>query len=164
MEDITFILNKNNFYVSGDYYFRNNSNQEIKQQIYYPIYTDSVINSFDSASVFCYNTNQKTEFRRVNDGIIFHINIPPKDSAQYKISYKQSLAGSYARYILTTTKSWGKPLQTANYYLISDKKIHVDFFSYNPIKTSDFGEKIIYQWSFAGFMPTKDFEIKFSIK
>jgi len=163
-EDITFQLKEQYLLVSGDYYFKNSTVNKINQQIYFPIYSDSLINTFDSLKIFNYNKNQKVKSIGITEsGVIFNIKIFPDDSVKLNISYKQMHSGSYAKYILTSTKSWGKPLKIANYFLIVNDGIEVQKFSYQPQKTINFNNKTMYEWHMVNFMPDDDFEVKFRI-
>jgi hypothetical protein len=160
-EDIVFQLNRDTFEVSGDYFFKNDTAANINRSIFYPIYTDSLITTFESVSVYDYQLNQFIKFTKSNAGIFFNIKILANSSTKIKISYKQKLYGDYAVYILTSTKTWGKPLELANYSLISNSNLKIKTFSLKPDKEIKFNNKYIYIWSRKVFFPEKDFLIEY---
>lgn len=162
-EEITFQLDRKYFQVSGDYFFRNGTNGDIDEYIFYPVYKDSLNSAFDSLWIFDYTDNKALSYiNKADSGIFFHLYIPAGDSAKIKIYYRQIHYGNYVKYILTTTRTWKKPLKTARYLVMVDKDINITSFSWPPRETIPFEVKTLYQWSLVDFMPDKDFEIRFT--
>lgn len=159
-EDIVFQLTRDTFEVSGDYFFKNDTAADVNKSIFYPIYTDSLIATFESVFVYDNQLNQFIKFTKNNAGIFFNITIPAYGSTKIKISYKQKHYGNYAIYILTSTKSWGKPLELANYSLISNN-LKIKTFTLKPDKEINFSNKDIYIWSRKEFYPENDFLIEY---
>ena len=79
------------------------------------------------------------------------------------VFYRQKHLGDYVKYILTSTQSWGRPLEIAKYHLIFGKDIKIKSISYPPSDKLNFKDKNIYNWEMQNFMPEKEFEIWFEI-
>ena len=161
-EEITFQLDRQSFQVSGDYYFRNETKSDISQFIFYPVYKDSLNPAFDTIWIFDYANNRALSFLNKSDtGVFFHVKIRAGDSAQIKIYYRQQYKGNYVKYILTSTKTWEKPLESASYFVMADNDMGITAFAYPPKETIPFDKKTLYQWHLTNFMPDRDFEIQF---
>ena len=84
--------------------------------------------------------------------------LSPKDTVDVNIFYRQKIS-SVNKYIIVSTQSWGKPLETAVYTLTTDKKLKIKSFSYTPDSIKEVNDKRLYFWKKQQFMPTIDFEI-----
>lgn len=92
-------------------------------------------------------------------GATFKIEIKPEETSKFRISYRQKLLGNRAEYILTTTQSWGRPLEQANYTLIIPNKLSIDSLSYTPDSFETKRDRIIFFWEKENFMPDRNFII-----
>lgn len=160
-EDLKFTLKPVAFYVDGLYYFNNPGNRQVHMRMSYPFPKDEAFGEVDS--VFCHpagNPEIDRILKTENEQTVFELIIPPKDTSVYRIGYKQSINGNKARYILTTTSSWGKAFDTANYHLLV-KGLEVDSLSYIPdrVKIDDKGVEFL--WHKKNFMPARDMIIYF---
>jgi hypothetical protein len=163
-EDLSFQIDSTNFTVSGQYYFRNNSSSQQQTMINYPLprLTDGPL--FDTILVFSEEEPAVPLQINVHDTmVIFSITMQPGSEKQITIIYSQRHNGNYAKYILTTTKYWGKPLQQADFTLVVPPYIHIQTCFEPPDKISEFEGTHIYHWARQNFMPTNDFEIWFEI-
>ncbi len=161
-EDLQFELNKNFFTVAGDYYFRNIGDHDIKATLFYPIPRDSLLGYYDSVKVTysSQQTDSPITIRKEN-GFFFNVEINSKTSAKYSVSYRQKLLGNKAKYIFTTTNTWGKPLECANFRLSFPKNIRIDSISIIPDSLMEIDEVYTVFWTRENFMPGKDFVILF---
>jgi hypothetical protein len=82
----------------------------------------------------------------------------PKDTVDVNIFYRQKIS-TVNKYIITSTQSWGKPLETAVYTLTTDKNLKIKSFTYVPDSIRDTVNKRLYIWKKQHFMPKIDFEI-----
>ena len=155
-EHIDFILDANYFIVNGIYSFHNESNKVINQQILFPFADNTT--TIDSIRIINLNTNRKVAFNRLEKSVQFSFSLPPNDTVDVNIFYRQKK--SYQnKYIITSTQSWGKPLKTAVYTLTTEKELKIKSFTYQPDTLKNINNKKIYFWHKTEFMPQKDFEI-----
>jgi hypothetical protein len=78
------------------------------------------------------------------------------------IGYQQKIKGNKAEYILTTTKNWGKPLESSQIELIVPTNIKVESISYSAKDTLVSDDKTHYFIHELNFMPEKNFIVNFS--
>lgn len=158
-EDLTFEVNDSVFVVEGIYYF--DSNSDLKFPILYPFPADGIYSKPFNIKVYYVNTNEQIDYKMSGDSsaITFPI-IGDKNQPVY-ISYSQKLKSGKAKYILTTTKFWSKPLGEVNYKLITELNFEIGSFSIPPDKSITLDGKKIYLWSMTDFLPKVDFEIEF---
>ena len=155
-EDITFRLDSLHFDVEGYYWFANNSDKAVNSEIFYP-FPDLPGGTIDSIRLFYITSGQLTVYKlEPKYGMTFNLFIPPKDTILYQIGYRQKLTGNSALYILRSTKAWGKPLQQAEYKLITSSRFIIKKFSYRPDKIYNIDNNKIYYWKKSSFMPVKD--------
>ncbi|MCX6233874.1 MAG: hypothetical protein NT175_04005 [Bacteroidetes bacterium] len=162
-EDLTFQLDTTFFTVDGDYYFRNTSSHPEYMTFWYPISYPDRDFKLDSALIFDFTNNQYLKpAQRTDSGFFFKLNFSGREIKKVKIFYRQTHNGRNATYILTTTKYWKKPLEVANYSLITDKRsILIDSLSYQPDKSFMAGDNVIFEWKRKNLMPDKDFTFWF---
>lgn len=161
-EDLTFQLDSTHFTVSGQYFFRNNTSSQKRSLISYPFprLTDGPL--FDTILVFS-EENLAIPFQFHDTLISFEIRMQPGSEQAITIIYSQRHNGNYAKYILTTTKYWGKPLQLAEFKMVVPDYINILNYFEPPDKTSEFEGTSIYHWTRQNFLPANDFEIWFEI-
>jgi len=114
-ERIDIIVNGENCYLEGTYYFANNGLRSVRHVLYYPFFINENIPFPDSMAVCNLVTGEKIKFHKSTEGIRFPIEINPNDTSVYKVIYQQKTPANKFRYILTTTKKWGKPFEIAEY-------------------------------------------------
>lgn len=163
-EDLTFQIDSNHFTVSGQYFFRNNFDSQQQTLINYPLPRLTENSLFDTILVFSDDDPTVPLPLYIHDSLVtFNITLPPGSVQPITIIYSQRHNGNYAKYILTTTKYWGKPLQLAEFKLVVPDYINILNCFESPDKISEFDGVSIYQWMRQNFMPAKDFEIWFEI-
>jgi hypothetical protein len=165
-EDLTFQLDTSLFIVDGDYYFRNTARKPAFMTFWYPIPNPDKDTRLDSALIFDFTKNIfLTPEKRSDSGFYFKLTFSGNEIKKVKIFYRQSHNGRQASYILTTTKYWKKPLEEANYSLITDKQgIIIDSLSYQPDKSFIAGDNVIFEWKRKNLMPEKDFTVWFHMQ
>ena len=163
-EDINFKIDEEYFYVDGIYYFHNNSGNELKRILFYPIPQDSLYGKVDSIYAVGISDSINKIIKINNKGAFFKVDIIPQGDKKINISYKQKLLGNKAEYILVTTKNWGQPLKIVNYTLDIPKNIIVDSFSYMPDSLKTVSKSHIFYYNKKDFMPKKNMIILFHQK
>jgi hypothetical protein len=159
-EHIIFKIDSGYFYVNGEYYLKNVDSSTNRIVLFYPFPTDTIYSTVDSLLLFNSNRNLEiTNYKTVKTGIIF--NLETDSLTLLCISYRQQLKGNKARYILTTTQQWGKPLEEVTYELIVPADLTITSFSYPPDDQQKIDNKVIYYWSKENFWPMKDMVFTF---
>lgn len=155
-EHIDFTLDSCYFCINGIYSFCNVTDMIINQNIIFPFACKSV--DIDSVYIVNLKTKQFIPFHESERSVNFSLMLPAKDSVDIHIYYRQKSATSN-KYILTSTQSWGKPLEKAIYTLTVDDDIKIKHFSYNPDDVQMINKRKVYFWKKQDFMPETDFEV-----
>ena len=155
-EYIDFSLDSNYFCVNGIYSFQNKNNQDITQPILFPFADEST--EIDSIRIINLHSGRNIDFNLKDHFICFTIYLPVNDTVDVNIFYRQKTSAKN-KYIISSTQSWGKPLEKATYTLTADKNIRIKSFSYLPDSIKEFADKTLYTWEKYNFMPKEDFEI-----
>lgn len=160
-ENITFRLDSNYFSVEGLYYFLNRSDTIVNSEIFYPFpaYAGPEIDSIQVMNLWRGEVIRFTS--EGSNGISFRLHLDKSDSAYIHIYYRQRLTSDSAVYILKTTAGWGKPLEVADFKLITPASITIKNFSYIPDKSYKLNNIKIYTWQKYNFMPRKDMVFRF---
>jgi len=163
-EEITFELDSLFFTVNGDYYFRNNSDKFLTPTVTFPVADPGSHKPFDTILVFA-QENIVTPLPVVikDTTARFTINLPPRSERMFKVIYRQRHDGQTARYILTTTAYWKKPIDFATYSLVVPEYIAVDTLSILPDTLSQFEANRIYFWRKESYMPEIEFVVSFTV-
>jgi hypothetical protein len=159
-EHIIFRIDHNYFYVNGEYYLRMTDTSAHPISLFYPFPTDSIYSKPDSILILNVNKNKFIHnYRTLKTGILFSVDL---DSVTLlMISYRQHLSAQTARYILTTTQEWGKPLDEVSYELITPEEMKIDSFSYPPDNQQKIDSQIFYFWQKEYFWPENDMIFRF---
>lgn len=159
-EDITFRLDNGYFIVDGIYWFNNESNKPVEKIIYYPFPTDSAAGEVESISIYNLSEQQEEIALDISDkGLRYLLMIAAKDTAIYRIGYRQKVSNNCVKYILTSTAYWSRPLDWVNYKLITDNKTEIKKFSYEPDRLYQIDNEKIFFWERKDFLPEFDFVI-----
>ncbi len=162
-EDLTFTLSDSSFSVSGYYYFMNPSQQAINLNMLYPFpQNKGDYGSISNVYAFLNGDSLQDKLIKYNDkAAMIRLEIKPKESTIIFIGYTQEILKEKAEYILSSTKSWGKPLKQVSYTLIVPQSIAVDSLSYIPDHSKIESGNMIYYYYKEDFMPDREFEIYF---
>lgn len=155
-EDITFRLDGVYLSVEGYYWLANPSKAPLNSDIYYP-FPINAGDQIDSIRVYNLSVGQETGFAKEGKfGISFLLHIASLDTVLLQIKYRQKLNADSAVYILKTTRGWGKPLDDAEFKLITPGSFMIKKFSYPPDASYELENLRIYRWKRKNFMPTED--------
>jgi hypothetical protein len=155
-EHIDFVLDSAIFSINGIYSFHNGSDHPVNEHIVFP-FADKT-SGIDSIRIVNLNTLEKVPFKRLESSISFEFSLQPKDTVDLNIYYRQK-ATTKNTYIITSTRTWSKPLETAVYSLTTPYELPVKSFSYTPDSSKTVHGKRVYMWEKHQFMPERDFEI-----
>lgn len=167
-EEITLSVSDSHVTINGIYYFRNNTNKDWEFPVLFPFYVDS-LSSFpflirpyfiDSSKVVDLN------YRIVEkaNGISLAIPLKPHSTIIWYLDYVQKIKAAKARYIITSTNAWGKPLQEATYrFVVPNEFDSVSTFPEADSSLKD-GTVTIFVSHQRNFLPRKDMEVSWGKK
>ena len=167
-EEVTLMVSDSIASISGVYWFRNSTDIEIPYPVSFPFYVDSTIYYPDQISAYTISDSvtDKIPFLKykIANSVGLRIPMVAKGTTIWHLNYSQKILSPHARYILTTTAAWGKPLEEAKYKFI----VPVSFDSVqvwpSPDSFTTTGDLKTY-WSFnANYMPKRDMEISWKAK
>ncbi|MEW6684707.1 MAG: hypothetical protein AB1393_00690 [Candidatus Edwardsbacteria bacterium] len=148
--------------VEGKYYFFNSTNQKIKVPIFYPF-------AIDESHLFPYEIkvyekgfwgNKTVPIQKEERGISWILQIEEKKTKQIHVCYSQKIRKKEARYILITTKTWGKPLKEAQFIIEIPTKFKEISISYLPDRVVRKKRISFYYIRRDNFMPDRDLIIR----
>jgi len=160
-EDITFRLDATYFRVEGYYWFANHSAAPLNSEVYYPFPTYAG-DQIDSIRIYNISAGRESGFKREDKfGISFVLHLASLDTAMLQIKYRQKLTADSAVYVLKTTQGWGRPLDDAEFKLITPDSFMITKFSYPPDESFALDKLRIYHWKKRNFMPAEDMTFYF---
>jgi hypothetical protein len=104
-------------------------------------------------------------FREVPGGLgaVWTIPMDLADTLEVRTVYRQALDTMYARYIVTTTRSWGQPLERARFEIFLPRGARAESFSF-PFTPGDCRGRPCYIYETTRFMPDRDIEVRWRIE
>ncbi len=147
--------------IDGWYKFRNKSPFPRRTRFFYPFPINGAdYPDFMEASVLHDSAETPLKFKKLSDGISFHLKVPGNGETQFIIRYKQNLHGKRAKYIVTTTKSWRRPLDHAVFQVCHPAELENARYTYpgKKIKSDDNAVCRLIEWRH--HMPDKDIEVR----
>ncbi len=160
-EDLKFSLNGELFVVDGLYYFRNTTDTEVKQMLFYPFPDVEVYGEIAFIQITKANDTISQLATQTSKGSLFKVQIPANAEIAFHISYGQKLKSDKAKYIITTTQKWGTPFEQADYRLEIPSSLSITNFSIPPDTRFQKDTLMIYTWKRQDFMPVVDFDFEF---
>lgn len=85
--------------------------------LYYPFVVTPELPFPDSIQVTDLRSGRPVQFIESDHGVYFPVSIPPRDTAIYRVRYRQKTPSAKMEYILTSTQKWNRPLQSADFII-----------------------------------------------
>jgi hypothetical protein len=155
-EFIDFIIDNNYFSINGMYTFRNTIDEYTNANILFPFAVKTAL--IDSIRIINMKNLKTIVYKKHEQYISFNLQMAPYDTIEVNIFYRQQLASKNS-YILTTTKSWGTPLENAVYSLTTNKSLKILSLSLEPDSSKTDLYTMTYFWHKKNFTPQTDFEV-----
>lgn len=167
-EDIVLTVSDSKVAVSGIYWFRNRTDKHMPYPVSFPFYIDSTSLFPDSISAYVKNDSLITQIPfmkyKIAKSIGIRVPMTARGTTIWHLDYSQKILSPHARYILTSTAAWGKPLEEATYKFI----VPASFDSVQVWPKADTvynqGDQKIYLCHKTNFMPKRDMEIYWKTK
>ena len=168
-EEITLSVTDSTSNVTGIYYFRNNTAREGNYPVVFPFYVDSLAlfpDRIESFEVQSNSVDLPLEIRKYEERNSIVINIPLRPNAVtiWRLDYRQRILGHSARYILTSTQSWGRPLSEATYEFVVPSDFTGVHVWPEPDTMTEAGHYCKYLAHRINFMPSRDMEMSWEPK
>ena len=167
-EDIVLSVSDSHAAVSGSYWFRNSTEKHVPYPVSFPFYVDSTSLFPDSISAYVKNDSLITQIPfmkyKIAKSIGIRVPMTAKGTTIWHLDYSQKILSSHARYILTSTAAWGKPLQEATYKFIVPATFDSVRVWPKADTVYDLGDQKVYLSYRTNFMPKRDMEIYWKTK
>lgn len=115
-EKLEFVIGDNSVSLTGKYRFKNPLDQSVAQPLIYPFVITEDLPFPDSVDVRQEN-GQPVHFNKGKDFVSFIVKIPPKGNITIDVYYRQPVKKNRFEYILTTTRNWQQPLDSAEFFI-----------------------------------------------
>lgn len=159
-EDIVFKASAGNVITDATYNFCNLSEKNFKAPLFYP-FPENTRELIDSILVIDLKADTALPIREGRSGVFFPISVKAYGQAAYRVYFRQKLIEKKFTYILTSTETWGRALEFANFELQVPKELSIDSLSYPPDTSFIKNDIHYYFWKKKDFLPKKDFEVFF---
>jgi len=156
-ESIVFRYDAPWFSVNGIYCFLSRKHKSVSQGITFPFPCRSA--EIDTLAIFDMDQGLAVPFERKDSAIHFTLRVSANDTLRLNIFYRQRIHGAVMKYILTTTRHWGEPLQKAVYRFEATGLREDPLFSYPPDRHIGNEHRRVFFWNLHHFMPDRDFLI-----
>jgi hypothetical protein len=103
--------------LKGTYYFKNRSALPAERMIYYPFSKEYNLCMPDSVTVTDIFSKNNVKFSKADQYILFHLFVPARGESVYEVVYCQETPRQKMEYILTTTRTWKRPLDQAKFII-----------------------------------------------
>jgi hypothetical protein len=146
--------------LDGRYEFRNTGDHAVLWPIFYPLLNTDAIPLADSVHIHDAETEELLPFESGVNGVSFAFNMPPCASKVIRISYRQRTPKKRMDYVLTSTKQWGKPLESATFRVVIPDSLRLTHMSIPYDSLTKRGHNVEYIIQKKAFMPRSNLIIK----
>lgn len=162
-EVVRLVVEEESLRVEAVYNFLCHPTEAPIMPLFYPYPADSLMGGARTVALQCRAPGmawEPMEFIELpgGEGARWIVPLNRGDTLQIRAVYRQALRASYARYIVTTTKAWGRPLSYARFeiYLPNDAEPAEHSF---PIKPQLLQGQRVYVYEASDFMPEQDLTV-----
>jgi len=158
-EELDFYLENDLWEMDGLFHFANYDSLSTHKLIFFPVPSDSLclLPKIKAIAIQDSNGAEVTMLNQAKNGFTFLLSLPALSFCSLHLDYTQTLKSNYAKYIITTTNSWGRPLPYAKYTLHPGINVQISSLPF-PVQKQE-GRNYI--WEFYDFAPEKEFEVIF---
>ena len=135
--------------VDGLYIFENQTDGPHQATMFYPVPVDDTHALPEAWEV------QGARWRKAPKGILWRLELGPRQERSVTVTYRQRCATSEARYILTSTARWGAPLDKGAYEVRWPADLPGVGVSYDGERSID-GEQAVLRFTREDFLPDRD--------
>ena len=148
--------------IRGIYYFCNSDSLPASTTIYYPFPVDSTLVYPHYIEVVRLADRLPVSFLQKTEGITWKQKVPSRFTDSVRVVYRQRVRHRCGRYILTTTQYWKKPLERAEFTVISAAGITLDFWTFQADSVRMQNGRLVYHSHQKNFLPESDMLLEWS--
>ncbi|HDR00306.1 MAG TPA: hypothetical protein ENN51_08505 [candidate division WOR-3 bacterium] len=142
--------------VLGTYHFTCSAEETVAAIISYPFPLDSVHGYPDSVVL------PGRRFELADSAARFVMRFPPRGEASFTAWYRQPLSGSEARYIVTSTRQWRRPIDRAQFRVTVPADLPGATLNYRPDSTRRTDSTLTWFFTRLRFYPSEDVIVRWS--
>lgn len=154
-EKLEFLIGDNSVALTGKYSFQNLHDRPVAQPLIYPFVITEDLPFPDSVDVRLEN-GRPEHFSKGKEFISFIVEIPPKSESTIEVYYRQPVKKNRFEYILTTTRNWQKPLDSADFLIRVPEFYDLAELSFPYERIDTTAGFYIYRLHFEDFYPDKN--------
>lgn len=166
-EEVRIIIEENgDVAVKGEYWIANKSRDKNNMRIYYPYAEADYLYSPECIEI---ETNHdestvKHEYIKKGNGWIFDTSLNPEETHVIAVHYKQKTKENSFKYLLTTARKWGSPIETAEFTIKIPEKYELTKSTYDYEYVGRHSNKNVYKISETKLFPSKELEFSWREK
>ncbi len=162
-EDLVFYVSDSLCVMRGEYHFMNPSEEAVKTRLFYPFPVTEQLPFPDMIEVLSLETGNHLPVRGADKGVSFALEIDAVSEANIHVEYWQVAEANIFEYILTSTQTWSRALEWANYEIHVPEHLQLEYCSLG-IDTSWVDiEEVVYLISREKYRPVKDLKIRWGV-
>lgn len=144
--------------VSALYYFRNDSDERVRQGIQYPFPVDRFHLYPSFVRVWEKNGNDLRPMGFVHRDryVLWSMELDAREEKVVRVDYVQEIKRPRAVYIVTTTKEWRRPIELAEFEFRIPAELDSVSLSFEHDTRTAVGDTIVYYLKRIDFMPDAD--------
>ena len=152
-ERIEMSIRGNTLTIHGIYHFTNPNPEPVRVTMLYPF-------PVDATHPFPHAIRVKPiAYRKVKDGITWTVEAGPNGKPFVDVFYSQRCLDRSAKYILTTTQTWGQALKQAEFIVRVPSSFKEVTLSYTPDSLKEIKGEQVFYLTRKEFLPDKDMEV-----
>ena len=163
-EYLQFLVSDSAVVLQGRYEFRNSGPVPSRTRLFYPVPLSAAAPFPQYFKVRTLPAGIDLPFQVHAGGISFLLEIAARDTLEIGIEYCQSAPEKQFRYILTSTRKWGKPLSWVRYEIRIPSHLVLNTCSLDIDSTLVFPEYLLHGIQRKNFLPLNDFDIEWGSK
>lgn len=160
-EEIRFRLCGDTVQVDGIYEFVNPESHSIRTTLNYPF--PEMMPFPDSLLAIQMDRQDTLTMIRKDHAVLFTVQIPEKQSTRLFVRYRQPVPGRSFTYLLSTTRTWQRPLEAAAYTVIIPQTVRLTSLSLDYDRVYEKEDQWIYVIEKSGFMPENEFTFSWEV-
>ncbi|UCD85094.1 MAG: hypothetical protein JSU92_02580 [Deltaproteobacteria bacterium] len=166
-EEVRINIEENGYVdIKGKYWITNDSRDESSMKINYPYAEADYLHSpecieiktdYDGSTVI-------HEYRKKGNGWVFDTSLKPEGTNVIAVHYNQKTEKNSFKYLLTTARQWGSPIESAEFTIKIPEKYELTKSTYNYEYVGRHSNKNVYKISETGLFPSKELEFSWKEK
>jgi hypothetical protein len=158
------IISCDSLEVQGIYFFVNSDTLTTSNGVYYPFPVDSILKYPYYISVVRLSNHRSLPYVNNKDGITWDQVLLPHSTDSIQVTYRQKTLKPNSRYILTTTQNWERPLEQADFIIITPTNIRLNYWSFQSDSVNMYKGDIRYYSFKKHFFPERDMLFEWKCK